>query len=71
MLTSPPPIKNFVSLQKEMDCIFCVVYLHAITVFQKPETLKENTLDITASFLASGLSYEKSIILFDSQSLPD
>ena len=30
-------LKNFVSLQNEMNCIYCVVDLHAITVFQKPE----------------------------------
>jgi tryptophanyl-tRNA synthetase len=30
-------LKNFVSLQKEMECIYCVVDLHAITIFQKPK----------------------------------
>ena len=33
-------LKNFVSLQKEMDCIYCVVDLHAITVFQNPNELR-------------------------------
>ena len=37
-------IKNFVSLQKEMECIYCVVDLHAITVMQDPKKLKENIL---------------------------
>ena len=55
-------LKNFVSLQKQMECIFCIVDLHAITVFQNPNDLKENVLDTTASFLASGLNSEKSII---------
>ena len=55
-------LKNFVSLQSQTDCIFCVVDLHAITVFQNPNELKENVLDTTASFLASGLNFEKSII---------
>ncbi len=55
-------LKNFVSLQKEMDCIYCVVDLHAITVFQKPEELYDNVLETTASFLAAGLNPEKSII---------
>jgi tryptophanyl-tRNA synthetase len=55
-------MKNFVSLQKKMECIYCVVDLHAITVFQKPSELKENTLETTAGFLASGLDSEKSII---------
>ena len=55
-------LKNFVLLQKEMDCIYCVVDLHAITVFQDPKKLKNNILETTASFLASGLSADKSII---------
>jgi tryptophanyl-tRNA synthetase len=55
-------LKRFVSLQKEMECIYCVVDLHAITVFQKPSELNNNVLETTASFLATGLNSEKSII---------
>ena len=55
-------LKNFVSLQKEMKCIYCVVDLHAITVFQKPVELYDNVLETTASFLATGLNPDKSII---------
>ena len=55
-------LKKFVSLQKEMECIYCVVDLHAITVFQKPSELNNNVLETTASFLATGLNSEKSII---------
>ena len=55
-------LKNFVSLQKEMECIYCVVDLHAITVFQKPDQLHANVLETTASFLATGLNPNKSII---------
>ncbi len=55
-------LKNFVSLQKEMKCIYCVVDLHAITVFQKPNLLYNNVLETTASFLATGLDPNKSII---------
>tara|TARA_Y100000813_G_scaffold191529_1_gene168614 strand:- start:921 stop:1925 length:1005 start_codon:yes stop_codon:yes gene_type:complete len=55
-------LKNFVSLQKEMDCIYCVVDLHAITVFQNPTDLYDNVLETTASFLATGLNPDKSII---------
>ena len=55
-------LKNFVSLQKEMKCIYCVVDLHAITVFQKPDELEKNVLETTASFLATGLDPNKSII---------
>ena len=55
-------LKNFVSLQKEMECIYCVVDLHAITVFQDPNNLHNNVLETTASFLATGLDPNKSII---------
>ena len=44
-------LKNFALLQKEMKCIYCVVDLHAITVFQKPIELLNNVLEITASFM--------------------
>ncbi len=55
-------LKNFVSLQNEMNCIYCVVDLHAITTSQNPNELKNNILETTASFLATGLDPNKSII---------
>jgi len=55
-------LKNFALLQKESKCIYCVVDLHAITIFQNPETLKNNILETTAGFIASGLDPVKSII---------
>ena len=55
-------LKNFVLLQKNMNCIYCVVDLHAITTFQNPSELKNNILETTASFLATGLDPNKSII---------
>ncbi len=57
-------IKNFVELQNEKDneCVYCVVDLHAITVKQDPSILKDNIRETTAAFLASGLDYKKSII---------
>ena len=60
-------IKNFVSMQKEYECLFCVVDLHAITVFQDPKELKNNTYEIVASYLASGINQEESIIFNQSQ----
>ena len=62
-------LKSFVSLQKEMECIYCVVDLHAITTFQNPKELKQNILETTAGFLASGLDPSKSII-FNQSSVP-
>ena len=55
-------LKNFVSLQKSKNCLFCVVDLHAITTFQNPKELNSNILETTAGFLASGLDSNKSII---------
>ncbi len=55
-------LKNFVLLQKDTECIYCVVDLHAITTFQNPDQLKNNILETTASFLAAGLDPNKSII---------
>ena len=49
-------------LQKEMNCIYCVVDLHAITVHQNPRNLKKNILETTASFLLQDLIQKKSII---------
>ena len=55
-------LKNFVSLQKLKNCLYCVVDLHAITTFQNPKDLNSNILETTAGFLASGLDSDKSII---------
>ena len=57
-------IKNFVELSnnENNDCIFCVVDLHAITVKQDPKKLKNNIRETTATFIASGIDPNKSII---------
>ena len=55
-------IKNFVELQKEFECIYCVVDQHAITVEQNPAELRSNTLEVLASFIAAGVDYKKQII---------
>ena len=57
-------IKNFVDLQNEEGnkCIYCVVDLHAITIKQDPKILKANIRETTATFLASGIDPNKSII---------
>ena len=60
-------IKNFVSMQMNYECLFCVVDLHAITVFQDPKELKNNTYEIVASYLASGINQNESIIFNQSQ----
>ncbi|WP_415295031.1 tryptophan--tRNA ligase [Candidatus Pelagibacter sp. Uisw_113] len=57
-------IKNFVELQneKENECIFCVVDLHAITVKQDPKELKKNIRETVATFIACGIDPSQSII---------
>ena len=42
-------IKNFVSLQKEFECFFCIVDLHAITVWQDPKQLANKTREVIAA----------------------
>ena len=62
-------IKNFVDLNNEIknECIFCVVDLHAITVKQNPSELKDNILETVATFIASGIDPQKSIIFNQSK----
>tara|TARA_B100001540_G_scaffold316349_1_gene345939 strand:+ start:721 stop:1722 length:1002 start_codon:yes stop_codon:yes gene_type:complete len=62
-------IKNFVELNnnKENKCIFCVVDLHAITVKQNPNDLRDNIRETVATFVASGIDPKKSIIFNQSR----
>ena len=62
-------IKNFVELNNDdkNECIFCVVDLHAITVYQNPELLRNNIYETVATFLASGIDPNKSIIFNQSR----
>ena len=55
-------MKNFVELQKKTSCIYSIVDLHAITVFQDPKELNNSTLETIAGFIACGLDFKKSII---------
>ena len=55
-------MKNFVELQKKTNCIYSIVDLHAITVFQDPKELNNSILETVAGFIACGLDFKKSII---------
>jgi tryptophanyl-tRNA synthetase len=59
-------IKNWVNLQDEYDSIFCVVDLHAITVPQDPEELREKTIEVAKIYLAAGIDPKKSAIFIQS-----
>jgi len=64
-------IKNFVDLNNDSnnECVFCVVDLHAITVKQNPKELKSNILETVATFIASGIDPNRSII-FNQSGVP-
>ena len=60
-------LKNWVMLQHDYECIYCVVDLHAITVWQEPTELASNTREVTAGLIASGLDPKTNIIFNQSQ----
>ncbi len=60
-------LKQFVELQEDNECIYCIVDEHAITVPQDPKELKKHILDVAALYLAVGLDPKKSIIFVQSQ----
>ena len=55
-------IRNFVRLQEDYEGIYCVVDMHAITVWQDPQELRRNTRVVTAAYLAAGIDAESCII---------
>jgi tryptophanyl-tRNA synthetase len=55
-------IRNWVALQHEFDCIFCIVDLHALTQPQEPAQLRAQTREVTAAYIASGIDPETCII---------
>src|SRR5512145_1457014 len=60
-------IKRFVALQDEYDCIYCVVDMHAITVWQDPKELTDSIREVTAAFLAAGIDPKRHIVFNQSQ----
>jgi tryptophanyl-tRNA synthetase len=59
-------IKNWVDLQNDYDCAYCVVDMHAITVPQKPADLRKRCMDFLTQYIACGLDPEKNIIFMQS-----
>ncbi|MCL1895622.1 MAG: tryptophan--tRNA ligase [Clostridiales bacterium] len=59
-------LKQFVSLQDEGDCVYCIVDLHAITLPKDPEELRANILDVAALYAAVGIDMKKSIVFVQS-----
>lgn len=59
-------LKQFVELQNDYECVYCIVDMHAITVPQDPAELKKHILDVAALYLAVGVDPEKSIVFVQS-----
>lgn len=59
-------IKNWVTLQNDYDCVFCVVDMHAITVAQEPAKLRANTMELLALYLACGINPDTSTVFLQS-----
>lgn len=59
-------LRQWVKMQDDYDCLYCIVDLHAITVRQDPEKLRKSTLDVLALYLACGIDPEKSTIFIQS-----
>ncbi|MFC4351955.1 tryptophan--tRNA ligase [Fodinicurvata halophila] len=62
-------IRHFVALQHDYDSIFCVVDMHAITLWQDPTELRAHTREITAAYLAAGID-PKACIIFNQSQVP-
>jgi tryptophanyl-tRNA synthetase len=60
-------LKRFVTMQDEMETIYCLVDLHAITVWQDPDKLREQTREAAAAFIAAGIDPSRSILFNQSQ----
>ncbi|SHI04108.1 tryptophanyl-tRNA synthetase [Clostridium collagenovorans DSM 3089] len=59
-------LKNWVKLQEQYECYFCVVDLHAITVKQEPKDLRKRTLELLAIYIATGIDPEKNTLFIQS-----
>jgi tryptophanyl-tRNA synthetase len=59
-------IKNWIELQKDHDCFYCVVDLHALTDYRKPAELKQNILNTARAYLALGVDPARSVIFAQS-----
>ena len=58
---------NWVKMQETNDCIYCVVDMHALTLWQEPKALRQAIRDVTATYLACGLDPKRSIIFNQSR----
>ncbi len=59
-------IRNYVALQDEYDCIYCVVDLHALTTLETTRELRDNTYEMALDWLAAGIDPNRSIVFVQS-----
>ncbi len=59
-------IKNYVALQDEYECVYCIVDLHALTTVDDTENLKQNALEMALDWLAAGIRPEETIVFVQS-----
>ncbi|HET6845703.1 MAG TPA: tryptophan--tRNA ligase, partial [Anaerolineales bacterium] len=59
-------IKNYVALQDDYDCVYCIVDLHALTTVEDTENLRQNTREMALDFLAAGIRHQDSIMFVQS-----
>ncbi len=59
-------IKNYVALQDDYDCVYCIVDVHALTTVETTEDLKQNTVEMALDWLAAGIRPEDSILFIQS-----
>jgi tryptophanyl-tRNA synthetase len=62
-------VRNWVALQRQYECIFCIVDLHALTLPQDPKELPAHTREVTAAYIAAGIDPERCII-FNQSTVP-
>lgn len=62
-------IRNWVALQNDYECIYCIVDLHALTAVQDPDAMRQNTREVAAALLAAGIDPKRSILFVQSNVL--
>ena len=60
-------VRNWVRLQDQYECLFCMVDMHAITVWQDPADLRQHTREVAAAMLAAGVDAKKNVLFVQSQ----
>ena len=64
-------IRNYVALQADYDCVYCVVDLHALTTMETTRDLQDNTYEMALDWLAAGIDPQQSIVFVQSHVAPD